>query len=328
MPTIETVTGPVEADRLGRTLMHEHVFILSPEHAANEGRNGWWDEEQRVEDAVRRLAALHRRGIDAIVDPTVWGLGRDVHRLRRIAERVDLRIVVATGVYIHEELPHHYAYRGPGLLVDVPEPMVEDFVRDIEVGIAGTGIRAGVLKCAIDAPGLTPAVERVARAVAEAHLRTGVPITVHTSAAARSGGVALDLFESVGVDPGDVVVGHAGDSNDLDYLTGLADRGALLGMDRFGLDVFNPERDRIATVAALAARGYADRMVLSHDTACFLDYFGAAHDQVRATVTPNWHYEHISDTVLPALRDAGVTDDQLCLMLVDNPRRYLSGGQA
>jgi len=324
VPTIETVKGPVEVDDLGPTLMHEHVFILSTEHVQNYGDGSWWDEEARVADAVAKLNAVRAKGIRTIADPTVWGIGRYIPRIQRIAEQVDVNIIVATGLYAYEELPHQYAYRGPGLLLDVPEPMVADFSRDIAGGIGSTGVKAAFLKCCVEAAGLTPGVERIARAVARTHLETGAPITVHTSSPAQSGRLAVDLFGKEGVDLTKVVVGHAGDSNDLDYLMELADAGATLGMDRFGLDLFNPTADRVATIVALAARGYADRMVLAHDASCFIDYFGAAHDAVKATAAPNWHYEHISDDVLPALREAGVTEAQIQQMLVDNPRRYFT----
>ena len=120
-------------------------------------------------------------------------------------------------------------------------------------------------------------------------------------------------------------------SNDLDYLTELADAGVLLGMDRFGLDIFNPGAERIKTIAVLAARGYAASMVLAHDANCFIDCFGAAHDMARAAAAPNWHYEHISDDVLPALLAAGVTQAQIDTMMVDTPARYFTpakGGTA
>ncbi len=325
--TVHTVKGPVDVADLGPTLMHEHVFVLSTEHLQNYGEGGWWDEEARVADAVAKLNALHTKGISTIVDPTVWGLGRYVPRIQRIAEQVDVHIIVATGIYAYEELPHQYAYRGPGLLMDVPEPMVADFTRDITEGIAGTGVRAAFLKCCVEAAGLTPGVERIARAVARTHVETGVPITVHTSGPAQSGRLAVDLFTKEGVDLTKVVIGHAGDSNDLDYLRGLADLGATLGMDRFGLDLFNPTAERVRTIVALAADGYADRMVLAHDANCFIDYWGAAHDAVRAAAGPNWHYEYISDQILPALRDAGVTEAQIRQMLVDNPRRYFGGSE-
>jgi phosphotriesterase-related protein len=105
----------------------------------------------------------------------------------------------------------------------------------------------------------------------------------------------------------------------------LADSGATLGMDRFGLDVFNSTADRVRTIAALAARGYTDRMVLAHDANCFIDWFGADHDTIRSATAPNWHYTHISDDVLPALREAGVSEAQIGQMLVGNPGRYFSG---
>jgi phosphotriesterase-related protein len=319
------VKGPVEVDELGNTLMHEHVFVLSTEHVQNYGDGAWWDEEARVSDAVAKLNAVRAKGIDTIVDPTVWGLGRYIPRIQRIAAQVDLNIIVATGLYAYEELPSQYAYRGPGLLVDMPEPMVADFTRDIVDGIGATGVKAAFLKCCVDIPGLTPGVERIARAVARTHLDTGAPITVHTSGPAQTGRPAVDLFGQAGVDLTRVVIGHAGDSNDLDYLMELADSGATLGMDRFGLDLFNPTPARVATIAALAARGYADRMVISHDASCFIDWLGAAHDAVRAAATPDWQFEFITDSVVPALDAAGVTAAQIDQMLVENPRRYFGG---
>jgi phosphotriesterase-related protein len=203
--------------------------------------------------------------------------------------------------------------------------MITDFTRDIVEGIGSTGVKAGMLKCCVEAAGLTPGVERIARAVARTHLGTGAPITVHTSGPAQTGRLAIELFRKEGVDLTKVVIGHAGDSNDLDYLMELADTGAVLGMDRFGLDLFNPTADRVATIAALAARGYTDQMVLAHDANCFIDYFGADHDEVKAEASPNWHFTHISDDVLPALADAGVTQEQIEQMLVANPRRYFGG---
>src|SRR5512139_367161 len=189
----------------------------------------------------------------------------------------------------------------------MPEPMVRDFTRDIVDGIGDTGVKAAFLKCAIEAGGLTPGVERIAKAVAQTHRETGVPITVHTSSATEAGRLAVDLFRAEGVDLTKVVIGHAGDSNDLDYLMALADTGAMLGMDRFGLDVFNPTSERVRTIAALCERGYADRMVLSHDASCFIDWWAEAHDSMLELAAPNWNYQHITRDVLPALLEQGVT---------------------
>ena len=324
MPTVETVRGPIDTADLGPTLMHEHVFVLSTEHVQNYGADDWWDEDERVADAVAQLNGLKALGIDTIVDPTVWGLGRYIPRVQRVAEQTDLNIVVATGLYTYDELPHQYEHRGPGLLLDLPrDPMVDDFTRDIRDGIAGTGVKAAFLKCVVEAKGLTPGVERNLRACAATHRETGAPITVHTSVGNQAGRLALQVFREAGVDLTKVVIGHAGDSNDLDYLSELADAGCLLGMDRFGLDIYNPTSSRVDTIVALAERGYADRMVLAHDASCYIDYFpGVEAQAAKEQIAPNWNYTHISTDVLPMLTERGMTDDQIRQMLVEAPRRY------
>lgn len=324
MPVVETVRGAVDVAELGRTFMHEHVFVLSTEHVQNHGAGAWWDEEERVADAVAKLRQLVERGITTIADPTVWGLGRYIPRIRRIAEQVpELNIIAATGIYTYNDVPFQFHYRGPGTLLDGPDPMVDDFVRDLTEGIGDTGVRAAFLKCAVDAPGFTPGVERVLRAVAGAHRATGAPITVHTESHAQTGRRAVEILAEEGVDLTKVVIGHAGDSNDLDYLMALADTGAILGMDRFGIDIINSTADRVNTVVALCERGYADRMVLSHDASCFIDWFGPDPETLSG-MAPNWNYRHISDDVLPVLRARGVTDAQLDQMLVGTPRRYFT----
>jgi phosphotriesterase-related protein len=320
MSVVQTVRGPVDTAALGKVLMHEHVFVLGadmrenyPDFPSN------WDEGVRVSDAVAKLSELKSRGIDTIVDPTVVGLGRYLPRIQKINEMVDINIVAATGLYTYNDVPFQFHYTGPGLLFDVAEPMVELFVKDIREGIAGTGVKAAFLKCAIEEPGLTPGVERVMRAVGAAQVETGVPVTVHTSAHTQSGLIAQKVLSAEGVDLSKVVIGHSGDSTDLSYLCSLADAGSLLGMDRFGLDVLLPFEQRVNTVAELAHRGYAEKMVLAHDASCFIDWFDA---DAKEQAVPNWKYTHISDDVIPALLKAGVTPEQLTTMLVDNPRRY------
>ncbi len=319
-PTVETARGPVPADDLGRTLMHEHVFIISPEYQQNYPEE-WGDEEARLADAVARLTELKGAGIDTILDPTALGLGRYIPRIAELASRIDLNIVVATGLYTFELLPQYFRHRTPGSGPGGTDPMVERFVSDITEGIAGTGIKAGVIKCATDKPGVTPDVERVLRACAQAHLRTGCPITTHTHARSRRGLEQQAIFAEEGVDLTQVVIGHSGDTDDLDYLMELIDNGSILGMDRFGIDGYLPTPERVRVVADLCARGYAERMVLSHDASCYLDWIPG---ELPPAGMDNWNYLHISRDVLPALREAGVSEEQIDTMLIDNPRRFLS----
>src|SRR3954470_13907867 len=152
--TVNTARGAIDTTDLGVTLMHEHVFIMSTEIMENYPEV-WGDEAKREADAIARLNELKSRGVDSIVDLTVIGLGRYIPRIARIAAETDINIVVATGVYTYNDVPMHFHFSGPGTLLDGPEPMVEMFVRDIEQGIAGTDIKAAILKCATDEPGVT-----------------------------------------------------------------------------------------------------------------------------------------------------------------------------
>ncbi|MEU0481877.1 phosphotriesterase-related protein [Streptosporangium sp. NPDC006013] len=323
MTDIQTVAGPVDSSELGRTLVHEHVFVLGEEYRQNYQDD--WDEEQNVEQAVRDLNELKSLGIDTIMDPTVLGLGRYIPRIKRIATRTNLNIIVATGLYTFNDLPHQFSSRGPGLLIDIEEPLTELFIKDLTKGIGDTGVRAAFLKCAIDAQGLTPGVERTMRAVAQAGVETGAPITVHTHVGSESGLVAQRVLAEEGVDLSRVVIGHAGDSTDLDYLCRLADAGSMLGLDRFGLDAFLPLQQRIDTLVGLVRRGYAESIVVSHDASCFIDFVSA---EERPRLGEKWNYRLISTEVIPALLEAGVADRTIETILVDNPRRHFEGARA
>jgi phosphotriesterase-related protein len=316
LSTVETVRGPVEGERLGPTLMHEHVFVVDPEAIQNYGHlwgASYWDEQERVADAIAKLRRLRDGGIETIVDPTVFGLGRSIARIQRINAEVDLNIVVATGVYAFLELPGFLAYRSDDWIVEL-------FVREIREGIDDTGVKAAFLKCAVEQHGIIGDVPRILAAVAAAAIETGAPVMVHTNAPARTGLQALESLTNAGVDPKRIVIAHAGDSNDLAYLRAIADTGASLGCDRFSIEHFNPDANRVETLAALVAEGYTDRVQLGHDAACFYDFM--VGNPWFADEQPD--YLHISNRILPALLAAGVTQAQIDQMLIDNPRRYFT----
>ena len=306
---IETLRGPIDTAELGFTLMHEHVFVLS--QGVPETFPSVWDEAEQIAAAREKLNELAEGDVGTIVDLTVLGLGRDIARLLEVAGDTPLNIIVATGLYTYNELPQHFQNRAE-------DAMIELFVRDITEGIQRTDVKAAILKCATDEPGVTPGVEKVLRAVARAHRRTGAPISTHTHPATRRGLEQQRIFEEEGVDLSRVVIGHSGDSEEIGYLEELLKRGSFIGMDRFGVDVYLTTEKRVATIARLCELGYADQMVLSHDASCYMDWYPA---ELLATSVPNWHFRHISDDVLPALRDAGVSEEQIQQMTVGNPRR-------
>ena len=314
---VDTVRGAIGTDLLGATLMHEHIFVISREILDN--MPGVWDEERYVAEAIEQLQELHGLGITSIVDPTIIGLGRYIPRIERVARATNLNIIVGTGIYAYAEMPHYFRLRGPGMMWGGPDPIVELLRSDVLEGIGGTSVKASFLKFATETEGVTPDVARIMSATCDVHLETGAPILTHSNASSETGLVQQAFLSERGVDLTRVLIGHVGDSTDLDYLMRLADQGSILGMDRFGYTPLVDTRTRVEIVKRLCDRGYADRMVLGHDYGCFSDLVPA---DVRAQHLPDLSYTFISRSVLPLMRDVGVSQTHIDMMLTDNPRRF------
>jgi phosphotriesterase-related protein len=317
---VATALGEVALDQLGTTLMHEHVFVVNSEYVINYP-DSIPPHDALIDDAVRTLSEAKAAGADTIVDLTVLGLGRMVSWVKEVASRSPVHIITATGIFVFQELPLMFSFRGPGTALGGVDPMTEMFINDINSGIGESGIRASVLKCATDAAGVNNTVRRVFSAIAEAQIETGVPICTHTHAQSRGGLEQQELLMRLGVDLSRVVIGHCGDTTDIAYLTDLIRNGSYVGMDRFGFDGLLPFEDRVGTVAELCRRGNARRILLSHDASCFNGWLDR---EVRSVVAPQLRFTHLFEDVIPALRAEGVTAQDLRTMLVNNPRDIFS----
>jgi phosphotriesterase-related protein len=316
---VPIVGGAVDSAKLGRTLMHEHIFVRTPElQEAWPGFMGFEDEEAVIADAHEKLKAIKASGIDTIVDMTAPGLGRQVKRVARAVAGTGLNVIVVTGYYTYTELPFPMRYNGPGRFFNTdPDDafLVDLFVRDVEVGIEGTGIKAGVVKCCTDEPGVTPDIERLIRAVAKAHLRTDAPIMTHTHAKSRRGLDQQRILREEGVDLSRVLIGHSNETSDLEYLIEMMDAGSYLGFDRCGLMVDHPLADQQETLVELCKRGYAGQIVLSQDRHCYSDWF--PEESVRALL-PGWRHDFVQQSLIPALLANGVTQEQVDQMVIKN----------
>lgn len=302
--------------------MREHVFLLSLAVQAAYPGFGGWVAEAEVPHAREQLAQLRATGTDTIVELSTIDTGRDIAALLAATEDTGLQMILATGL---NELVPPLNELGPFGRRGGPEPLDTLFMYDITEGIQGTGIKAGVITCASDLPALTIDQERILRAAARTHFRTGVPIITRSDPLQQSGLVQQQVFEEEGVDPDRVIIGHSGDTTDLDYLKRLIEHGLLLGMDRFGLpDGMGPTfEERCRTVAELCWVGYANRLVLSHEANVFSD---AIPQQLRDEfdqANPNG-YTFIPEVVVPRLRELGVTQRHLDDMLINNPQRFFS----
>lgn len=321
---VSTYGGPVDPATLGWTLTHEHLFVLSPELDVDHP-DPEWDADQAVGRAVDLLERLWDLGVRTLVDLTVPGLGRDVRLVARVAEQVRLAVVASTGWYTHDVLPPYFRTHGPGRLVGGAEPLEEMFLRDVREGIAGTSVRAGMLKVVTDEAGMTPDVIRVMEAAAAVHRETGVPVTTHSNPQERNGLDQVAFLTDRGVAPSHLVIGHSGDSTDLDYLHRLLDTGVTLGMDRFGMAHMGDDERRVDTVLTLLDEGWAAQMVLSHDSAVFSR---VTPPSWRAQHTPHWTHDHLSRRVVPTLLARGARQQDLDQMMIHNARRILTPARA
>lgn len=317
MPQVQTTAGPLDAEQLGRTLVHEHL------NSASEGVRFQWphlvDHASELERALTQVRAVQAHGVQTICDPAVLDLGRDVQLHLRVQEATGMRFVLATGIYgqHYTFLPHYFQNRPV-------EAMAECFRHDLETGIQGTEIRAGFLKCAADAPGFTDDVDKIHRGIAQASLATGAPIMVHSNPNARTGLRSVEiLVAEEGVAPEKVQVAHTGDTADMGYVRELLDTGVFVGMDRYGLDdFFGPgHRERNETVKAVVDAGFADRMLLGQDHCASIDWFPA---EVVTQLAPKWSFHLVFDEVIPELLELGVTEAQVDAMLGANVRAWLA----
>ncbi|MEA2216325.1 MAG: phosphotriesterase-related protein [Solirubrobacteraceae bacterium] len=320
MTEVQTVQGAVDAQDLGIVLAHEHVRFR--DEAVSEQWPGRYDEQLELDAALVAVHAAAEHGVRTIVDATAMFGGRDVRFMKRVAEETGVGIVACTGIYSYDYLPHYFENRDADVMAD-------HFVEDIEVGIQGTGIRAGFLKCAADAAGVTENVEKIHRAVARASLQTGAPIMAHSMPAVPTGPRQIEIFKEEGVDLSRVQIAHCGDSEDVGHIESLLAEGVYVGLDRYGLEMYLPIDKRNATAAELLRRGHAERLIISQDFCASIDWFPpeAAEAFEAQGAIRNWSMTLVFEEVVPALRELGVMDDAgFQTIFVDNPRRWLTGG--
>ena len=310
---IQSVTGPIDSKQLGLTLIHEHMRVRS--EAVFVQFPHLYDEEKEFTKAVEQVNKVKKLGVKTICDPTVMELGRDIRFIERVSRETGVQIIAATGIYSYHYIPPHFQNRDIDYMADL-------FVRDIEVGIQNTSIKAGFLKCATDAQGVTPDVEKVIRAVARAHKKTGVPIMTHSHPGTGTGINQLDILIEEGVDPSRILIGHTGDTDNMEYILRVIEYGCFIGMDRYGLTSECSTENRNTTVIELAKKGYANRMFLSQDHCCTIDWYP---EEAPGLMFPKWTMSFVLEEVIPELRSNGVTDEQIQLMMVDNARHWLEG---
>ena len=308
-PRVMTVSGPIPPDKVGFALPHEHVGIYLW-HV--ERRWDYWELTPDEDVIADELRDFRRRGGSTLVELTLEGVGRDPHRLRRLASATGLHIVMGTGWY-------RGAYYPAEALIDrrSVDDLAGQMVAEFEHGVGDSGVRPGIIgEIGTDKPWVSALEERVHRAAARASLATGMAITTH-GVQSDVGRAQLRIFTDEGVDPARVVIGHADSHLDLDFYLSILDAGANLQFDfighRFGVEEAMEPR-LVETIVELLERGFAPQILLSQDV--------CHNRQLRAY--GGFGYAYLQQHFLPTLRTAAVGEGEIRQMTVDNPARILT----
>jgi phosphotriesterase-related protein len=308
-PRVMTVSGPIPPEKVGFTLPHEHTGI----HLWHiPDRWDYWEltpDEPTVTDELRDY---RRRGGSTIVDLTLPGVGRDPERLRRLASRTGLHVVMGTGWYRESYYPAE-------ALIDrrSVDDLAEEMIREFADGCGSTGVRPGIIgEIGTDKPWVSPREERVHRAAARAARATGMAITTH-AVASPVGLAQLRIFAEEGVDPARVVIGHADSYPVLGHYIAILERGANLEFDFIGhrFDIEEAAEPRLVElIVELLERDYTSQLLLSQDV--------CHNRQLKAN--GGFGYTYLQQHFLPTLRTAAVGEGEIGRMTVDNPRRVLT----
>ncbi len=313
---INTVAGTTTPEELGPTLIHEHVLAGYP---------GWFMDTrlppfQRAEALARTTDAfqrLHAYGIRTVVDPCPADLGRDVEFVAEISQRSGIRLICTTGVYT-ETFGIPYTFR----LLET-SAIEEIFQRELEDGIGQTGIKAGLIKIATGDGVVSDYERRMLTAAASVARRTGARLISHTENCS-CGHTQIDIVTEGGVPAERLLVGHCDGRDDHPYQAALARRGAYVGFDRFGLEVFNSDATRMKNLKQMIDAGLRDHLMVSQDKVnCWLGNIpGVGTPDHIEQIVPNWTMTHLFERIFPELRRMGVAQADLDAILLDNPRRY------
>ncbi len=323
---VNTVLGPVPAEKLGTTLVHEHFVFAYPGWSAD-ATIAPYDFSEALVTNLGVIEAAQRHGIETVIDATTNDVGgRDPELYKVLAKATGLNIICSTGIYTeHEGSPAYFKTRQEWYGTDITKMISEIFITEITKGIGTSGVKAGVIKVGTSGGGPISRYETaVLKEAVVAQKATGVPIITHTDGPA--GGVEqAELFLSEGADPKKVMIGHVSNSGDINYHRAILEKGVYIAFDRIGLDIYNPTQVIVENIAQLCKEGYANRIMLSHDTVNY--WIGRPYEPPEPALKAlaDWRIDHISRNVIPALKERGVTDEQIRIMMVENPKNLFLG---
>lgn len=321
--TVQTVTGKIDVDDLGVTLMHEHLVIGYPGWEADTLSPGP-SRDEMFSICVEKVKSMQALGVQSMLDPCPNDLGRDVQLAAEVSAATGFNIICATGLYKEDEggVPYWHFTRQLGGAV---QRMAQLFIHELETGIGKTGVRAGIIKVATGKGTITDYEYEVLEAASLASIETGAPITTHTDSGTMGVEQQAFLLEK-GVPAHRIIIGHSCGSTDNAYHRHIIDGGSYVGFDRFGLDLFVNDEHRVQSLLALLGQGKENHVVVSHDSV-WCTRGTPFPPEILQSMDPDKLFDptHFHRNIIPKLLAGGATQAQIDTLLVDNPRRLFAG---
>jgi phosphotriesterase-related protein len=299
---IMTVRGPISAGEIGLTLTHEHILVdFIGADSINESR---WDKAIVGEKVAPYLKQVKDMGCKTFIDATPEYIGRDPLLLQSISKSAGINIITNTGYYgagnSNKFLPKHAC-------TETTEQLAERWIAEWTNGIGTTGIKPGFIKIGVTKDSLSELHAKLVHAAARTHLKTGLVIASHT-------GPALPAFQQIeilkkeGVDPSAFIWVHAQGEKDSSNHLKAAEAGAWVSLD--GINENNIE-DYLSMITNMKQNSLLGKVLLSHDAGWY--------DPAKENGGEFRGFTTLFEKLLPALRNAGFTDDEINQLLVKNP---------
>jgi len=313
MTDINTVTGTIKPEELGRTLMHEHIFVQYGKPSPETMRPGpKFDAIMSV--CTGFIELLKNYDVKSIVDPTTVDLGRNVPLMVALAEKTGFNIICSTGIYSTGTYINMQEELGGG-----SDRIAELFIKELTEGIDDTSVKAGIIKVVTGYPEVGPFERELLLAAAKASVETGAPIITHTEGAL--GDEQQEILGNAGVPLHRIIVGHSCISTNFNYHMQIIKDGSYIGFDRFGMEGGMPDEVRVASMIKLIKAGGVSRLIVSHDSV----WYWVGGPNPCSIQYANWKPTNFFERVIPMLEYEGVTDEDIEVMLKDNPQRFFKG---
>ncbi|MCC5890351.1 MAG: phosphotriesterase-related protein [Alkalibacterium sp.] len=284
----------------GYTYAHEHTTIDLSSLKKSEDTN-----LNCLEETIEEYKELYRRGVRNIIDVTVRGMKRNPDYVKQVQDETGINIIQSTGWYQDKFLPEY-------IESSTVEELADMMIKDIEVGMGDTGIKAALIgEIGTSKNTMTEREEKVFKAAVLAHKKTGVPITTHTTLGTY-GKEQVAFFKSENIDLKNIVIGHVDLTGDIDYVLDLLKEGVYVEFDTVGKEAYMPDQTRVDMLKEIENQGYTEKVFLSMDITrrSHLKAFGGIG------------YSYLMDSFVPLMLENGISEEFVEKMLSHNPQNF------